>query len=179
MNAQPGPSLISYVCKRGHPNAIKNNKGECSQCATERATTWNKDNPLRRRLLSRESARKAYAANPEKHRARTRDQYRLAKQTDLPFLLLQGVKRRCRSFGWKCGIDKGDLQIPPTCPVLGIPLWAGTNVHTDNSPTVDRFDPAKGYIKGNVRVISYRANRLKCDGAIDEFRKVIAYMEGK
>ena len=31
------------------------------------------------------------------------------------------------------------------------------------SPSLDRIKPHIGYIRGNVRVISYQANRIKCD----------------
>jgi hypothetical protein len=36
------------------------------------------------------------------------------------------------------------------------------------SPTLDRIDNSKGYIVGNVWVISMRANRLKSDATVDE-----------
>ena len=55
-------------------------------------------------------------------------------------------------------------------------LW---KVHVD--PTLasfDRINPAKGYTKGNVRIISLRANRLKFD-CVDpeELRRVANYIE--
>ena len=46
------------------------------------------------------------------------------------------------------------------CPVLGIPLKVnvGGNRMSDNSPTLDKFIPSKGYAKGNVQIINWRAN---------------------
>lgn len=47
----------------------------------------------------------------------------------------------------------------------------------DNSPTVDRINNKLGYIKGNVKVISWRANRIKNNGNKEELEKVISYIE--
>jgi len=75
-------------------------------------------------------------------------------------------------------ITPEDIVIPALCPVLGIPLLVGggTGFH-NSSPSLDRTDNARGYVKGNVQVISLRANRIKCDSTVDEMRKLLAYME--
>jgi len=63
------------------------------------------------------------------------------------------------------------------CPVLGVELlFGGQGKIHDNSASIDRFDPSKGYIKGNVWIISYKANRMKSDATIDEIKKVYNYM---
>jgi hypothetical protein len=50
------------------------------------------------------------------------------------------------------------------CPVLGIPLVFGADgAFNPNSASVDRLNPRLGYVRGNVRVISNRANILKRD----------------
>ena len=46
----------------------------------------------------------------------------------------------------------------------------------DDLPSLDRFNSGLGYIPGNVFVISYRANTLKNNGTLDEFKKIIRYM---
>lgn len=56
----------------------------------------------------------------------------------------------------------GEVVIPTACPVLGLPLRL-EGKRTPNSPSLDRIDPFGGYVSGNVRVISDRANRLKGD----------------
>jgi hypothetical protein len=38
--------------------------------------------------------------------------------------------------------------------------------------------PSLGYVPGNIRVISMRANRIKTDATADELRAVLRYMEG-
>ncbi len=51
------------------------------------------------------------------------------------------------------------------------------NSRGNNYSTLDRVVPSLGYVKGNVRVISFRANRLKNNATIDEIRAILAYME--
>jgi hypothetical protein len=42
----------------------------------------------------------------------------------------------------------------------------------------DRKDNARGYVKDNVRVISWRANRLKSDATLEELRLLVRDLEG-
>jgi hypothetical protein len=41
-----------------------------------------------------------------------------------------------------------------------------------NSPSIDRIDPARGYIKENIWVISHRANQIKSDASHEELKLV-------
>jgi hypothetical protein len=69
-------------------------------------------------------------------------------------------------------IDRSDLAIPESCPVLGIPLFFTPGKRTSNTPTVDRINSTLGYIKGNVVVVSWRANDLKKDASVDELIRI-------
>jgi hypothetical protein len=71
-------------------------------------------------------------------------------------------------------ITAEDVTIPTHCPVLGTPLKWGTWM---NSPSIDRFNNEVGYVRGNIFVISTRANFIKRDWSVDELKKVIQYME--
>jgi len=54
------------------------------------------------------------------------------------------------------------------CPLLNIALdWDSPPYH-DNTPSLDRIDNSKGYIKGNVHWVSWRANRLMSNMQPDE-----------
>lgn len=62
--------------------------------------------------------------------------------------------------------------------MLGIKLERkGAGAAKENSPSIDRIDPAKGYIKGNIAVISWRANMLKNNMSVEEARLLLAYLE--
>ena len=94
--------------------------------------------------------------------------------------MLQTAKSRAKKNNWEFNIDKDDIIIPEKCPVLGIPLFIRQgfkgNGKNPNNPSLDRIDSTKGYIKGNINVISWRANDLKKDGKLDEFIKIVEYL---
>jgi len=83
--------------------------------------------------------------------------------------LLTKAKSRAQATGRAFDLGLDDITIPETCPVLGIPL---------DQPSLDRFDNSLGYVKGNVRVISLRANRLKGDATVEEVEAILRYMRG-
>jgi actin-related protein len=92
--------------------------------------------------------------------------------------LLREAKRRAVKNGLPFDLDISDIVIPCVCPVLGIPIKRdGNPQNKNNSPSLDRLDNAKGYVKGNVRVISWRANHIKNDSTLEELRKVLEYVE--
>lgn len=76
-------------------------------------------------------------------------------------------------------LDLSDINIPKTCPVLGIPLYKGKDNMCDNSPSLDKIRPELGYTKGNVRVISQRANLLKNNASIEELEAVLKDLKTK
>lgn len=79
------------------------------------------------------------------------------------------VKYRCTKENIPFDIEPVDLVIPEFCPYLGIKLTTEKGSgHLDNLASVDRIIPKLGYIKGNVEVISYKANRMKNDATINE-----------
>ena len=79
------------------------------------------------------------------------------------------AKKRARDFSLDFDIDPTDCISPKYCPILGIKLERNNGKSfTENSPSLDRIDPVKGYVKGNVQVISMQANRMKNDGSIEE-----------
>ena len=82
--------------------------------------------------------------------------------------LLQLCRARARKAGLLCTVTKEDIVVPSHCPVLGLPLFVQKRGFSDNSPTLDRIDNTKGYVPGNVMVVSWRANRIKCDATVAE-----------
>ena len=62
--------------------------------------------------------------------------------------------------------------------MLGLKLNYGPGGSMDpDRATIDRLDGRRGYVKGNVRVICYRANSLKSNATVKELRAVLRYME--
>ena len=82
------------------------------------------------------------------------------------------VRSKAKSRGQEFNLDFTDIMIPATCPLLGIPLYRGKGRAHDGSPTLDRIDSTKGYLKGNVWVISEKANRIKTNATLQELEAV-------
>ena len=92
-------------------------------------------------------------------------------------LLVMQAKNRAKKKGLPFDLSTSDFEIPEKCPALGIILKRGKGKLADSSPTLDRFDNNKGYIKGNVFVLSWRANRMKGDATLEELKQLVAWIE--
>lgn len=93
---------------------------------------------------------------------------------------LARIRHRAKKRGLDFDLCPDDLALPATCPVLGIPLFFREEARncylSPNSPSVDRLDNTKGYVRGNVRVISMRANALKKDANTAEIKALFEWM---
>ena len=59
-------------------------------------------------------------------------------------------------------IEPTDIVIPTHCPYLNVELLTDTkNNLSPNYYSIDRIDSSKGYIKGNIQIISRLANTMK------------------
>jgi hypothetical protein len=86
--------------------------------------------------------------------------------------LLTAAKKRAIIKEVCFDIDKEDIVIPDRCPLLGIVLKTDNRLLCDNSPSLDQIVPGLGYIKGNIWVISYRANRIKSNATPKELIQI-------
>lgn len=91
--------------------------------------------------------------------------------------LLYSAKDRAKDKNLAFDLKIEDIGIPKFCPILGVPLEKGTRQFHNNSPTLDRRYPEKGYTRDNVGVISFRANTIKNFGTADEHRKIADWMD--
>ena len=96
--------------------------------------------------------------------------------------MMHSVRKSAKRRGLGVDLCANDLlPLPKVCPILGIELdytyGSKYGRAQRNSPSVDRIDSSKGYVKGNVQVISMRANTLKSDSTIPELLALAAYME--
>lgn len=93
--------------------------------------------------------------------------------------MLDRSKSRARKKGFEHTITIDDIVIPDKCPLLGIPLFPGQGGVCPNSPTLDRIDSSKGYIKDNVWVISYKANTIKNNATLSELEAITTNLRSK
>lgn len=80
--------------------------------------------------------------------------------------MLSNAKKRAKLKGLPFDLEFDDLQRPMKCPVFGTPIDYSNGPATDNTPSLDRIVPELGYVKGNVVIISNKANRMKNDATL-------------
>lgn len=163
--------MICITCKMDKPEEAffrqKNKRSgrfaECKECQRSRNQSWIDANRDRFRHLNRA------ATNSMRRRDPVRQMLSLARA-------------RCRKSGVEFTIGENDIHIPEFCPVLGIKLTfglgkgEGQSVEArDSRASLDRIDNSKGYTPDNIVIVSYRANRLKSDAALDELLKIARF----
>ena len=95
------------------------------------------------------------------------------RKADPRHRLVQHAKKRARDKGIEFAITVEDVTIPDTCPLIGISVFVNDDKIGDNSPSLDRIDNSKGYIPGNVMVVSYKANRMKSNATLEELKLLV------
>jgi len=113
------------------------------------------------------------AANREKRRAFSRNYdeahpevravcnaHRRAKRYGVPFTLTRA--------------DAHELLAPMRCSATGLPLAHSKGQPSALSPSIDRVEPARGYVPGNVRLVCQRFNELRgTDPVSHDFRHAL------
>ena len=89
--------------------------------------------------------------------------------------MLYEARRRATRNNLPFNIELSDIVIPLKCPALGIPLFVGAGFPTENSPSLDRMIPKLGYVKGNVVVVSHKANTMKNSGTLREMLMLVRF----
>lgn len=82
------------------------------------------------------------------------------------------TKFRAKKFNREFSISLEDIVFPTHCPIFGRPFIYGDH---DWTYSIDRIDNSKGYIKGNIVIVSNKANRLKNDASIDDLKKIVEF----
>lgn len=133
----------------------------------------------REKLLAQQ--RGYYARDPRRHaeqqtiyrnanRAKINEAKRIARLADLPKALWLGARRRVRARGYEFNITPEDIQVTARCPICCQAML---------SPSLDRIENTKGYVRGNVAVICLRCNRLKNHGTAAEHRRIADWMDSQ
>lgn len=143
---------------------------------TAREKRARRDKEYREKNAERINARRAKyrEENREAIRQRAREYYKESPEC----FVLHNIKTRAKKQGVPFELTAEDLVTPEFCPVLGIRLERSTNPKggvTDCAPTVDRLIPELGYIKGNIIIVSHKANRIKNNATVEELETVARF----
>jgi len=158
----------------------------CLQCYKKYRNTYYSNNKEKHRAR----AVKSYYKKQNENIARNREYRRLNKKEisekakinrrhNIIKYLLHAAKKSAKHRSINFDLKESDIVLPDVCPVLGISLSIGDGQRNNNSYSLDRIDNNKGYVVGNVRVISWRANNVKGDACIEELEKILKYMKGE
>ena len=138
---------MTKPCKHGH-SGPRYKSGACIECSKRNYKYVKKGYNNHNRI-------------PTGRKARLPDGRR---RSDVPeYLILWNAKHRATRKNLEFSLELSDIVIPTHCPVFGIPM---------ESPSLDRIDSSLGYVRGNVRVISKRANSLKSNGTLRELQLI-------
>lgn len=137
----------------------------------------------RRQEYSKEYNKKYYLINKEKIiKQTTENKKRIAKE-DPVYSLFVRAKERAKKRNILFDIDKEYLKsIYPKnnrCPILDIDFQLGflneIKKNKDYAPSLDRIIPSKGYVKGNLVIVSFIANRVKNNVSVETLEKIVNF----
>lgn len=148
----------------------------------EQKRKYNKEYYARNKQRLKDDATNYYHQNKEKvletvktyrdsNRTAIREKGKEYYRRKLENRLLNAAKARAKKFNLEFDLTTEDIIIPHHCPLLEIPLYVATGRGSvkSNSASIDRIDPSKGYVKGNVWIISFKANTMKSNATLEEF----------
>jgi len=102
-----------------------------------------------------------------------REKYRRKNRERLHF---NTTKALAKKRGLAFTIRFCDITWPEFCPVFGVRMSRVVRgMNGDWGPSLDRIDNTKGYVPGNVIVVSAKANRIKSNATPEELRQVAGF----
>lgn len=159
---------ICPVCKRELPiiefaEDAKSKTGRkwlCKACYSEHsAINQGRDKNYFRKLRLKVS--------PE-YKAEIVEQKRKSRENNYEVEILRKCRYRAEQRGLDFNLELEDIVIPKYCPILEVPFQFGSKDDYSYSPSIDRIDNSKGYIKGNIQIISMKANTMKNSATPEE-----------
>lgn len=170
----------------------------CTKCGKEKPLeefSRNKQGKYGRRAFCKECEHKIQNSperlarrNELRKLRRENDEYRLARnlkdtetrhknEDSIKKALVRAAKARAKKKGIPFDITIEDFILPEKCPLLEIPLTVGYGNSQENSYSLDKIIPDLGYVKGNVWVISNKANMIKNNASLKELKLLVKNLE--
>lgn len=93
-----------------------------------------------------------------------------SKEDRIKGYIIRNSKHSAKRRGNEFNLHYTDIELPTHCPLLGIELdyLQEGDFNLKNHASLDRIDNTKGYIKGNVMVISRLANAMKNEANFEQ-----------
>lgn len=163
--------LIEKPKEEFYKRDARSRRASCKSCDNRGHKEWVAKNPEASRKI-----KEKWDANNKDKRKQSYVNYRRRFPERI---LLRSAKNRAQKYGLDFNLEEKDITIPIHCPVFGFPLvmHEGRNGGRFNSPSLDRIDPEKGYVKGNIQIISYKANAMKSNASKEELLKFAEWIK--
>lgn len=105
------------------------------------------------------------------------------KRRDPRYRILLSSKNNANAHGIEHTLTLNDIHLPLLCKYLRIPLnyQHRNGGRAFDAPSIDRIDSSKGYVPGNIQIISDLANRMKQDATMEQlldFAESVLYHHG-
>lgn len=139
-----GKVLRKWYCKECEKEFVQNNPG-----------------------IDIDKQRRIYDNN---YRDRKNEINRNSRLNNFEYKMWSNAKKHAPERGLEFNIDVSDIKIPEKCPIFNRKFEYGKESYYDWTPSLDRIDNTKGYVKGNVWVISHKANIMKNNATWDEIK---------
>jgi hypothetical protein len=167
-------------CHKGHTTYRYTASGMCAQCSSDKATTlWKLG--IRPKKEVRSTANKNWNASKKAAEAKQKWKDKNPKRAWAVYAT-GAAKFRALQKGLPFDLDKDYILsiCSDECPIFGTQfVFTGNKRTTPESASLDRLDPAKGYVKGNVVVMSLKANTIKNAFSSEDVAAVAAWMRQK
>jgi hypothetical protein len=138
------------VCKPCHTKHEKEKRNKTNElCATSEHARWKRVERLTTNCCSRTREGEVKLIN------------------DLSRILIQNLREKYPVLPVKCPVYK-NIDLVYSSMSL-------TDAKKSNGISIDRIDASKGYVVGNVQIISNKANRQKSDASLSDVLKLAAY----
>lgn len=164
----------NHRCPQGHVGLRRTINGSCCACSAAKETKRVRNREERQRANRKWNAsNKGYEA---KRAWRDRDPINAWACS-----ATGSARERARRYALPIDIDKNYVRsiVPAVCPVFGTPFeFLGKRLRPE-SPSLDRIDPAKGYVRGNVAIISLRANAIKSNACWQDIQRVADWLRNQ
>jgi len=122
--------------------------------------------------IIKQRAAEHYRANIKKHK----ELCKLWRDNNYEWQMLKRACDSSKQRKLEFNISIEDIIIPEYCPYLNIKITKLSNKgRQETNASIDRIDNTKGYIKGNIQIISSKANFMKRNASIEE---LITFAQG-
>ena len=121
-------------------------------------------------LLSRKEKKQKQREKIAGFHEKEKEQRRASHKRTVAHNLWKRAFDRAKKYNYPFNITVDDIIIPDKCPILEVPFVLGSKGNYEYTPSLDRKINSLGYVKGNIQVISKKANSMKNSATPEELK---------